>query len=72
MSITGTTSLDGGALNADYTHTFTVPPIKPKVRFIAQGRYLPCSTWNNLGMRHINVDEVNIEVRHVPQENLLG
>ena len=72
MSIkAGVTSLDGGALNADYTQTLEVPPISPKIRFTTQGRYLPRKTWKDLALRHINVKEIEVTVRHVPQENLV-
>ena len=34
--------------------------------FAASGRYLPRSAWNNLGIKHLNVDAVNLVVRQVP------
>ena len=67
----GASSVDGGALLAPYTHTFTVSARKPQLAFVASGRYLPRSAWNNLGIKHLNTDAVNLVVRHVPAENLV-
>ncbi|HUS31770.1 MAG TPA: MG2 domain-containing protein, partial [Kofleriaceae bacterium] len=67
----GSTSVDGGVLLASYTHTFSVAARKPTLSFASSGRYLPRSAWNNLGIKGINVDKVNLVVRHVPAENLV-
>ena len=34
-------------------------------------RYLPRTAWNNLGIKHLNIDQANLVVRRVPPENLI-
>ena len=67
----GATTVDGGVLLAQYNRTFSVSARKPQLAFAASGRYLPRSAWNNLGIKHLNTDAVNLVVRHVPAENLV-
>lgn len=67
----GATSVDGGVLLGAYSRTFSVSARKPQLSFAASGRYLPRSAWNNLGIKHLNVEAVNLVVRHVPAENLV-
>jgi uncharacterized protein YfaS (alpha-2-macroglobulin family) len=67
----GASSVDGGVLLATYAHSFSVTARKPTLSFGASGRYLPRSAWNNLGIKHLNVDKVNLIIRHVPPENLV-
>jgi alpha-2-macroglobulin len=65
------TSMDGGIVAAPFARSFAVPARKPHLAFAASGRYLPRSAWNNLGIKHLNVDAINLVVRQVPQENLV-
>lgn len=67
----GSTSVDGGVMLASYAHSFSVAARKPQLSFQSSGRYLPRSAWNNLGIKHLNVDAVNLVVRQVPPENLV-
>ena len=67
----GATSVDGGVLLAPFAKSFSVAARKPQVSFQGTGRYLPKSAWSNLGIKHLNVDAVNLIVREVPQENLV-
>jgi alpha-2-macroglobulin len=67
----GATSVDGGVLLATYSHSFSVAARKPQLSFVSSGRYLPRSAWTNLGIKHLNVDAVNLVVRHVPADNLV-
>ncbi|HEY5944559.1 MAG TPA: MG2 domain-containing protein, partial [Kofleriaceae bacterium] len=67
----GSQSVDGGVLLAAYNRTFSVSARKPQLSFAASGRYLPRSAWNNLGIKHLNTEAVNLVVRHVPAENLV-
>ncbi len=67
----GASSVDGGVLLSAYNRTFSVSARKPQLSFAASGRYLPRSAWNNLGIKHLNTDAVNLVVRHVPAENLV-
>ncbi|MBK8014183.1 MAG: hypothetical protein IPK13_22890 [Deltaproteobacteria bacterium] len=63
-------SVDGGTLASDYVASFSVPARSPDIGFLAQGRYLPKSAWQSLGIRHRNVSEVRLRVRRIPPENL--
>ena len=67
----GSTSVDGGVMIAPFASTFSVKARRPAMSFAASGRYLPRSAWNNLGIKHTNVEAVNLIVRHIPQENLV-
>jgi uncharacterized repeat protein (TIGR01451 family) len=67
----GATSVDGGVVLAAFTRSFSVSAKKPQLAFAASGRYLPRTAWTNLGIKHTNVDSVNLIVRQVPAENLV-
>ena len=67
----GATSVDGGVVLAPFTRSFSVSARKPQLSFAASGRYLPRTAWTNLGIKHLNVDAVNLIVRQVPPENLV-
>ncbi len=67
----GATSVDGGVLLAAFNRTFSVSARKPQLSFAASGRYLPRTAWNNLGIKHLNTEAINLVVRHVPAENLV-
>ena len=68
---TGLKTLDGGALQGDSEAEISIPARSPKINFVGQGRYLPRQAWKNLPVRHLNVDQVHLAVRHVPPENLV-
>lgn len=62
---------EGGAvLKSESRHTIHFPRLSPSLTFTAQGRYLPRSAWEDLTIRHRNVEEVKVEVRHIPAQNL--
>ncbi|MEP6863149.1 MAG: MG2 domain-containing protein, partial [Deltaproteobacteria bacterium] len=67
----GATSVDGGMLLAPFAKSFSVAARKPQISFEGTGRYLPRTAWTNLGIKHLNVDAVNLVVREVPPENLI-
>ncbi len=67
----GATSLDGGVVIAPYAKSFSVSARKPQLSFMGSGRYLPRTAWNNLGIKNLNVDAVNLVIRQVPPENLV-
>ncbi len=67
----GARTVDGGVLHGDFETSFSVPARSPQVTFVAKGRYLPRSAWRALPVRHVNVDEVTVEVRQVPPRNLV-
>ncbi|HWO17227.1 MAG TPA: MG2 domain-containing protein [Kofleriaceae bacterium] len=67
----GATSVDGAVLLAPFSSSFVVPARKPQLSFGSSGRYLPRSAWNNLPIKHQNVDAVNLFVRQIPAENLV-
>ncbi len=67
----GARTVDGGIVLAPFSRAFSVAARKPQLSFAASGRYLPRTAWNNLGLKHLNVEEVNLIVRQVPPENLI-
>ncbi|WNG45620.1 hypothetical protein F0U60_17070 [Archangium minus] len=67
----GAVSSKGGTLLSTYEKSFSISARSPQVSFSSTGRYLPRSAWRNLPLNHLNLDSVELVVRHVPQENLL-
>ncbi len=67
----GAVSVDGGVLNDAFETELEVKARKPTVAFATQGRYLPRTAWTELPVRHRNVDLADVEIRHVPDANLI-
>ncbi|MFL5350621.1 MAG: alpha-2-macroglobulin family protein [Hyalangium sp.] len=67
----GTLSAGGGRLLSTFQNRYSISARKPQVAFTAPGRYLPRSAWRNLPLNHLNVDSVDLTIRHVPPENLV-
>ncbi len=67
----GARTVDGGVLPATFERALEVPHRDATVGFVSTGRYLPRSAWKNLAFHHTNVADVEVEVRHVPSENLV-
>ncbi|MGN6105774.1 MAG: alpha-2-macroglobulin family protein [Kofleriaceae bacterium] len=67
----GATTVDGGTVLAASAQQLVVRARKAQLGFAASGRYLPRTAWNNLGIKHANVEAVNLIVRQVPPENLV-
>ncbi|HYI03065.1 alpha-2-macroglobulin family protein [Hyalangium sp.] len=67
----GTLSVGGGRLLSKFQNRYSISARKPQVAFTSQGRYLPRSAWRNLPLNHLNVESVELSIRHVPPENLV-
>lgn len=67
----GLQTVDGGVLTEAWEGSLRVPQRTPTLSLAAKGRYLPKSAWRNLPLRHLNVDEATLTVRHIPEENLV-
>ncbi len=67
----GLRTIDGGVLGKRWEGAITVPKRTPRVAFVNKGRYLPRSAWRELPIEHLNLNMVEISVRHVPPENLV-
>jgi alpha-2-macroglobulin len=67
----GTLSVGGGQLLARLENRYSIRARKSQVSFTSPGRYLPRSAWRNLPLNHLNVEEVELSIRHVPPENLI-
>lgn len=67
----GLTTVDGGVLASSVETDLEIKARKPQLEFVNTGRYIPRSRWNRLTLRHLNVHGVDVEVRHIPRENLL-
>ena len=66
----GARTVDGGVLAQAHSARLRVPGRSPSVQLAAQGRYLPRDAWDELAVRHMNVSELELTVRHIPQQNL--
>ena len=71
VRIDGLVTRDGGAMAGAVRSAVSVPVRSSRVAFSTKGRYLPKSAWKSLTVRHLNVDEVELTVRHVPRRNLV-
>ena len=67
----GLTTVDDGVLPGTVTDSFTIPARSPQVQFVAKGRYLPASSWAAVPVKHLNLSDVQVQVRHVPERNLV-
>ena len=67
----GVRTIDGGVVRQAFETEITVPSRSPSVEFVNKGRYVPRSQWKKLPVRHLNVDEVEVTVRHVPERNAI-
>jgi hypothetical protein len=67
----GVGTVGGGMLYSTFERQLTVGARTPKVGFASSGRYLPRSAWRSLAITHLNVDTVQLSVRHVRPENLI-
>jgi uncharacterized protein YfaS (alpha-2-macroglobulin family) len=67
----GLRTIDGGVLDKVREHNHSVGQRSSVVQIVGEGRYIPPEAWDNLALRHRNVDELEIEVRHVPRDNLV-
>ena len=67
----GLRTIDGGVVKSPFTSEVTIPSRSPSIEFVNKGRYVPKSQWRKLPIRHLNVDEVEVSVRHVPERNAI-
>ncbi|HUP24477.1 MAG TPA: MG2 domain-containing protein [Thermoanaerobaculia bacterium] len=67
----GARSSAGGTLREAFAAELVVPARSPQVRFQVSGRYLPRAAWSSVPVRHLNVKQAQLTVRHVPPENLV-
>lgn len=67
----GLRTVDGGVLKAPRSHKFNIPRRKPQVSIVAQGRYLARDAWKSIALKHMNTPDAEIEIRHIPAENLV-
>jgi uncharacterized repeat protein (TIGR01451 family) len=67
----GLRTLDGGVLRDEWSGKIRVPDRTARVNFTTKGRYLPRSAWRDLPIEHVNVNMLDLSIRHVPPENLV-
>lgn len=67
----GFRSRTGGILKENERHEVTVPARPPRVRFTSQGRYLPRKRLSSIPVSYVNVKEITVTVREVPEQNLV-
>lgn len=67
----GARTVDGGLLRERFVSELDVPARSAQLSFVSQGRYLPKAAWRSVPIRHLNLDQVQLTVRHVPPENLV-
>lgn len=61
---------DGGVFYRPYKEQLNITARKPSVNFSSKGRYLPSKAFKRAAFKHMNLDEVQVIVRHVPRANL--
>ena len=50
-----------------FDEVLTIPARSPQVSFAAKGRYLPRKAWRSLPVRHMNLEKIELRVRHIPR-----
>ncbi|AWV90050.1 alpha-2-macroglobulin family protein [Bradymonas sediminis] len=66
----GLRTREGGALKEAYESSFTVGRLSPTLEFVTKGRYMPRAGWQQVSLRHRNVQTAELEVWHVPGRNM--
>src|SRR5690554_3352979 len=66
----GLRTRDGGALEKDFDTTFSVGKLSSNLGFITKGRYMPRAAWQDVSLRHRNLEASELEVWHVPGRNM--
>lgn len=61
----------GSILLETKTNTFDVPARTPSATFGSKGRFLPRQRLTMVPIKHINVGEVEIKVRRIPEQNII-
>ncbi len=67
----GLRTVDGGLFHQTRQLFRRIGPRSSVAEIVGEGRYIPPEAWDNLAIRHRNVDELEVEIRHVPRENLV-
>ncbi len=67
----GLRSEHGALLKQEFEKELDIPTRTSKVSFMTKGRYLPGHYLTRVPVRHLNVDHIDIEVRKVPEKNLV-
>ena len=67
----GLRTVDGGLLQKTAERFEQIGPRSSVAEIVGEGRYIPRQAWDNLAIRHRNVDSLNVQIRHVPRENLI-
>ncbi len=67
----GLRSVDGGVLRKTYATELRIPHRSSRLNFTTKGRYVPRTAWGEVPIQSVNVDITDVEVRHVPPENLV-
>jgi uncharacterized protein YfaS (alpha-2-macroglobulin family) len=67
----GLRTIDGGVVRRPFDKEVTIPSRTPDITFVNKGRYLPKNRWKKLAVQHLNVDEVEVTIRHIPKRNAI-
>jgi alpha-2-macroglobulin len=67
----GLMTVDGGMIPKSWEGQVRVPRRTPRVSFSTKGRYLPRAAWRSLAVSHLNTDDAELVVRHIPEQNLV-
>lgn len=67
----GMRTIDDGVVRELTSTSVEIGPRSPTTQLVGSGRYIPPEAWENLAVRHRNVDAVRVSIRHVPRENLV-
>ncbi|MGM0555251.1 MAG: hypothetical protein ACQEVA_02635, partial [Myxococcota bacterium] len=67
----GLRTVDGGLLAKTQELSQRIGPRSSVAAIVGDGRYIPPEAWDNLAIRHRNVEDLKVSVRHVPRENMV-
>ncbi len=62
---------DGGVLRRSYEKRLVIPARAPSLQLSGRARYMPRSGFEQVALKHLNVDEVEVVARRIPRANLM-
>lgn len=67
----GLETTGGSVLRRSYERIFDIPARSTVLEIPGSGRYITDETWRNLGVRHRNVERIDVKIRRVPRQNMV-
>lgn len=60
----------GGLLRKGYKQNIDIPMREPSINFTSKGRFIPKEAWDKIAVRHLNIEELGLTIKHIPVQNI--